>query len=284
MHVSGRLGNQLFEWSFAHELARSFQAEIHPVVDSRHFSLNQESIFTDDVLLCDSIRTQRKSEIAGLTFSILDKIATLESFKTKSAEEFFGISRQSDAYIVQEISKRPRLVSGFYINSSHVISNSSHLYQHLRSKFDSLELSEKIQRKFGAEPFQAIHIRRGDFIAMKETFGLLNLDWYEKNILRDLPLIVATDDIEGSREIIDALMPAYVLDPEAYSAWETLGILASAQRLVMANSTFSWWAGFCSVQTGNVAIFPKPFYRSEPWKNDLLLFPGFIESRSSFII
>lgn len=284
MHVSGRLGNQLFEWSFAHELANRFQSEIQPVIDSRHFSLHQESIFTDLELLCDSIRIQENSEIAGLTFSILDKISALKLLKTKSAEVYLGISRQSDAYILQEITRRPRLVSGFYINSSHVSSNSSHLYQHLRSKFESLRLSEKIQQNIGSEPFQAIHIRRGDFITMKETFGLLNLDWYANNIRRDLPLVVATDDLEGSREIIDALKPAHVLDPETYSPWETLGILASARRLVMANSTFSWWAGFCSVQAGNLAIFPKPFYRSEPWKNELLYFPGFSEARSSFVI
>lgn len=282
MHVSGRLGNQLFEWAFAHELASRFSAVVQPVIDSRHFDRNQESIFKDPQLLCDLILDQKNSEIIGLTFSALDKFASMGIFRTHFIEKLFQISRQNDAYILQEIYKRPRIISGFYINAQHVISNASHLYTHLESKFESLELSQKISEILGKEPFQAIHIRRGDFTTMKETFGLLNLEWYLNNIDKNLPLLVATDDMSGSQEIINALNPSFVLEPSQYSAWETLGILARSKRLVMANSTFSWWAGFCSAQAGNQPIFPKPFYRSEPWKNELLQIPGVLEQASSF--
>jgi hypothetical protein len=96
------------------------------------------------------------------------------------------------------------------------------------------------------------------------------------------PLVIATDDLEGSAEIIKSLNPDFVLDPKYVSPWQTLKILSTAKCLVLANSTFSWWAGYISAEKGNSVVFPKPFYKSEPWRNDVLEFSGINPEIASF--
>jgi len=282
LQVSGRLGNQLFEWSYAHFLAKKFGVKVQPVIDSRHFKENEASIFKDPSLLCSAVQPQINRESIGIVLAILDKLNTLYPGTSNSFERSLKVSRQQDAYILDDHPFRPRLVTGFFIDSSHVAENADHLFMHLANKFRAENIESKVNTLIGKQSFQAVHIRRGDFIPLKDTFGLLDSSWYSSNLAKDLPLILATDDVKGSSELIKNLKPEFILNPKEWNEWETLGILAQAERLIIANSTFSWWAGFCAVQNGKVCIVPKPFYLSEPWKDSHLQFEGFTYRDSSF--
>jgi hypothetical protein len=275
MQVSGRLGNQLFEWSFAHHLSKQFNMPIQPVIDSRHFSETQMSIFSDSNFVCAQVRPQIRQDSVGNFLAMLDKMSSSFPKQTERIEKLLQVSRQRDAYILSKHLAPPKLVTGFFINSSHVSENSSHLFGHLKQKFQAGDLNAKLQSLLKGEPFQAVHIRRGDFIPLKNTFGLLSSHWYSKHLDSDLPLVLATDDVDGSSSLINQLKPTITLHPKEWNAWDTLGILSQAKKLILANSTFSWWAGFCAVQNGNTCIAPKPFYKSEPCKDSNLKFEGF---------
>ena len=51
------------------------------------------------------------------------------------------------------------------------------------------KLSPLLPSKF-FDTFQAIHVRRGDYISHRETFGILALDYFSKHLKEDLPLLV----------------------------------------------------------------------------------------------
>jgi hypothetical protein len=282
LQVSGRLGNQLFQWSYAHYLSYKFGVPVQPVIDSKHFEEKQPSIFTDSIFSCIHVLPQKRNESIGNMLVFLDKMNSLLPSMSGPLERRLRISRQKDAYILNDQPFHPRLVTGFFIDSSHVADNAPHLMHHLNKKFEKERVESKIHSISNGQSFQAVHIRRGDFIPLKETFGLLDSSWYLSNLDPALPLVLATDDIEGSSELIKELKPKIILNPGDWTEWETLGILSRAKRLITANSTFSWWAGFCSVQNGNTCIVPKPFYKSEPWKDSHLVLKGFLQRKSIF--
>jgi hypothetical protein len=282
MQLNGRLGNQLFLWAYAHELASVFEDSVQPFIDQFHFSKDEQTIFNDKALLCERVLPLIKSDFSGFLLKVLDKLESQRNPLAQLFETRLGFSRQRDAFILQQLEKKPTLVTGYFINAEMVSSNSNHLLSHLSRKFEEIHLQKTKFSELIDLDYEAIHIRRGDYKTLINTFGLLDLDWYQQNLSRKNPLVIATDDLAGSREIIKKLRPDFLLDPEEVSPWQTLKILSSSKRLIMANSTFSWWAGYIASEKDNEVIFPKPFYKSEPWKNEVLEFPKSITKLSSF--
>ncbi len=282
MQISGRLGNQLFQWAYAHQLADQFKVQIHPFVDKWHFSPSEESVYSIRDMKCIHIAEQKTFNLGGQIFRILDKISSINSNLAKSISHKSGVLQQADAYVMPEVRAKPWLVSGFYISADPVKIYGDHLWDILRCIIEPVFISKKFSMNL-PDSFQAIHVRRGDFQSMQKTFGLLDVEWYSRNLNFNLPIVLATDDLMGAQEIINTIKPDIILDPDLVNPVETLAILANSEKLVLANSTFSWWAGFCVSRTGGEVIFPKPFYLSEPWKNESMLLPGFTERPSSFI-
>lgn len=282
MQISGRLGNQLFQWAYAHQLADQFKVQIHPFVDKLHFSSSEDSIYSLQGMRCVHIANEKTFDLGGQIFRILDKISSVNPKISNYLSYKSGILRQSDAYIMPELRFKPWLVSGFYISAEPAKLYGDHLWGILKKIIEPVFIFQKITLNL-PDKYQAIHVRRGDFQTMQKTFGLLDENWYERNLDFNLPIVLATDDLIGAQEIINKIKPDIVLDPAVVSPIETLAILANSKKLILANSTFSWWAGFCVSRTGGQVIFPKPFYLSEPWKNESMILPNFIERPSSFI-
>lgn len=282
MQLNGRLGNQLFLWAYAHELWDVYNVPIRPFSDKFHFPIGNSTVFDDASMLCQGVLPRSRSDFSGLILKSLDKLAAHKGSIATTIENLIKIQRQKDAYEMPELKFKPNIVTGYYINASMVSRNAEHLLEHLKHKFTELPKLDEQYRDLLTMKYEAIHIRRGDYTKLSKTFGLLDLNWYERNIGRKYPLVVATDDLSGSSEVIKALSPEYILDPSRVSPWQTMSILGSAQRLIMANSTFSWWAGYIGSHNGAEVVFPSPFYKSEPWRNKVLEFESCIPANSSF--
>lgn len=270
IQVSGRLGNQLFQWAFAHELAEYFNESVTPVVDPIHFPIGQNSIYVGGLSKCCHIGDQISSRNLGYILKFFDKLKNINQKIAIKVWNLAGFYRESDAYtvpILEKLTKKPRFLTGFYISELYVLKHRSHLHEMLTEKFtkESELISSKIDLP---DAFQAVHVRRGDFSSLKDSFGLLSRDWYLQNLDQNLPIVLATDDLLGARDVISAISPQFILDPANFSPWETLGILSKAKQIVLSNSTFGWWSGFCAAENGGTVIYPHPFYKSS--KDDQL--------------
>jgi hypothetical protein len=123
------------------------------------------------------------------------------------------------------------------------------------------------------EKFYAIHIRRGDYENLTDHFGLLSGNYYLSavNGLIDnyglKPIYVFSDDIKKARSLFcDFPFEVSYVEPSADStALESLVLMSKSCGLVIANSTFSWWAGILS--TGSTPVlYPKPFLKNEKFE------------------
>jgi hypothetical protein len=111
---------------------------------------------------------------------------------------------------------------------------------------------------FLKHPFQVLHVRRGNFLdASNVGFGLLASEWYLKNKVEGLPIILVTDGPAGvSKEIAD-LRPDLVLGPTQADEYQVLRIMSESVHLVAANSTFSWLGGFLVCHNGAKVVYPR---------------------------
>lgn len=119
---------------------------------------------------------------------------------------------------------------------------------------------EDIRRMYGASEVTdrrvAIHVRRGDYLATNGFYADLGAsDYYERAIAAfpDSRFLVFCHD--GQDEKQDSEDMQWCLGRfqgdrfdfhEAKGEIDDLNVMASCSGIIMANSTFSWWAAFLS--------------------------------------
>ena len=114
-----------------------------------------------------------------------------------------------------------------------------------------------------------LHVRGGDYFHNPQL-GILSSRYYrwalellagEANTER-LRVDVFTDDVSRFRAIERDLPRehSYTLIPaQSREPWSVIGQISAYRRLVMANSTFSYWGALLGKQPKQV-VFPSPFY------------------------
>jgi hypothetical protein len=132
------------------------------------------------------------------------------------------------------------------------------------------------------EQWVGIHVRRGDY---KDLAGLeVGEIYYERALalLSDLGgpqhLVVFSDEVELARDMsVWRRFPhvTFIESPPGTSPLETLLLMSLASQLVIANSTFSWWAAWVGERPDRRVIFPRPWGNTLCENRDLIP-PGWI--------
>ena len=95
-------------------------------------------------------------------------------------------------------------------------------------------------------------------------------------------MIVFTDQQFLPREYIEVLNPQHIITPKELSGEETFALMSSSKRLILANSTFSWWAGFLTMQNHGTVLIPSPWLKSGHYQGNLE-YPGMMSMVAEFI-
>jgi hypothetical protein len=129
-----------------------------------------------------------------------------------------------------------------------------------------LEMCEKVQPGAGNI---GLHVRRGDYTLpeQQKVQGLASRAYYERSLSQlrrmglDGPVYLATDSPAAVREEFAGMGEFLPIDPPPDThPFEVVLILSRVDGLVIANSSFSWWAGFIGDRPGQVVIAPRPWF------------------------
>jgi hypothetical protein len=114
-----------------------------------------------------------------------------------------------------------------------------------------------------------VHIRRGDYMGLDKSHGLLGLDYYKnainylENLIPNNPYWVFSDDIEQSKFEFANCFPEntkWIAPPASSSPIESLLLMSLGASNIIANSTFSWWAA--TLNSGSkIKIAPNSWFR-----------------------
>lgn len=141
---------------------------------------------------------------------------------------------------------------------------------------ETQELAQQIATGSGV----VIHLRRGDYQRLENSFGLLSFDYYLKALERLETyrgrlgkVFVFSDDLGlVNRDFLPRLGKLY--DIEAVkplgSPDQDLFAMSHASNFVIANSSFSWWAAnLGSDQEERKVVYPQPWFKESPFSNGL---------------
>lgn len=282
IHLAGRLGNQLFQWSYCHQLASTYGVKPKFVVNRKH----HPNLLLDELIMkriaCNHIEETRKSSGIGWLLLILDKLAVNHQNFSRQLAKQLGILRVPNGSDVPIMPiKQPWLVTGFFINHTLVEEVEPLIIAELLETLKTISMPSKIIRI--QADYQVMHIRRGDFRQHQETFGILSDNYYAGNREESLPLYICTDEPDSVAGLASRLQASKVVGPLDLNAWQTLKFMSGAKNLVMANSTLSWWAGFIAANCGSTVLLPDPFYKTSGSGEDFFKYRLFKTSKAQFV-
>jgi hypothetical protein len=124
-----------------------------------------------------------------------------------------------------------------------------------------------LEREILKEKPIVVHVRGGDYINLKDSFGMLNIDFFEQalDILTrqygTQKIWLFSDDMERVRYFSANL--SLTIDRtfcnDGLSSAETLKLMSMGKFLVISNSTFSWWAG--RISSADKIIAPNKWFK-----------------------
>jgi hypothetical protein len=139
-------------------------------------------------------------------------------------------------------------------------------------KVPSRWFEDTIQEILDLKPI-VLHVRRGDYIKHAETYGLLSdayfataleLVWEQIPDSRNAEVWVFTDSVENVKTAMPILASnttRLVEAPVGTSDSDILIAMSFADKLVISNSTFSWWAAMLN-SPKKIIVAPSKWYKN----------------------
>jgi len=239
--LNGRLGNQLFQYAFALCLAKKFNTGY----------LIDDSKFKDSFLkYFEPLTIYDNKYIKKIT----RRIAAKKVFKLVNQTGFeqspFDFNQLKNNCRYEGFFQSP----SFFNDLSESIKNRFRIKSEYRIKFD-----KNYGSIFNNNKVLVIHYRLGDYLTWNvDVLGGSNLalpEEYYLQALKQIPdldkytIVVVTDDKENIKNKLEILKEKIVVSDNEISDFQ---MLMHADKLIISNSTFAWWAAFLNIKNAQV--------------------------------
>ena len=124
----------------------------------------------------------------------------------------------------------------------------------------------------------AIHVRRGDYKNPNSPTGLLSREYYADAIAKttsefsNYEYWVFSDDINDAKILLSGLIPEgskWIIPPDRADPAESLVLMSNMKAIIVANSSFSWWAATANIKK-ELVIAPDPWFKNTKTPLDLI--------------
>lgn len=279
VELVGGVGNQLFQVFAGISLAKKNDSRL--VIDTSLIGVNG---------------TFHKSHISDFDLSLEYTHSNIKRYfqRTIFARVYRGICRRSkfaslttalvfrryqsleigfDEKLLQIVP--PITISGYFQTPKYFDALQAAEPMELRLKQTSFWLKENLI-EMTDKKILGIHVRRGDYKKLKETFGLLDHVYYEKAIAQAFneqfydEIWLFSDEPQEAKTIAQKFGNIKLIEePQGSNPLEAMILLSKCHGIVISNSTFAWWAAKMSLHS-NIYI-PSPWFKNERYSKELII-------------
>lgn len=288
VNLSGGLGNQMFQYAFGRILSLHHKTDL--ILDLSNYSINLNSSYNDYGLAIRKyelgcfLLEPSFSEVTHKNFFFpKDNLASKILYKTerilKRKALIFESQNGYDEKIWSRV-QRNSYIHGFW--QSHLYFNK--IEQLLKNDFKfnlNISRNEHLEKCIQQYDSIAIHIRRGDYessTVVNNIHGLCSLEYYKSatSIIRNKILspvfYIFSDDIEWCKTNINWLPNANYIKNIDSPAYYDMYLMSMCKSIIIANSTFSWWAAWLNQNPNKVVIAPILWFKNTT-ADELKIYP-----------
>lgn len=278
IQIVGGLGNQLFQFYAGAYLAIRTNSELildfSKVAVSR--TVHKSSINQLDVGKGYQARLRGISPMKSLIWRIYQKLVREIGLFRFLASKIFRIYQSTQIGfdpVIEDLSP-PIEIHGYY--------QSWRYFEYCRvvgiedPKLGTSSIWFKsLHEKITSEKAIGIHVRRGDYLSLTDSFGILG-ECYYRDALKmaqvknpDKNVYVFSDDIKYAQDLFPGSNFNFVIAPIDSIAAESMFLMSACSSLIIANSTFSWWSAALGNKEKDVYA-PQKWFRSLEDPKDLI--------------
>jgi hypothetical protein len=269
--LKGGLGNQLFQYAAAKNIALENQTEL--LIDE--ITGFKEDPYNRSFALFDfCIESKSASPTLIKSFKNTSKIGKLFQYKIQKLfslgylnflhERFYHF----DNRIANLKIRKNIYLEGYFHSEKYFKSISAQIQCEFEFKNKPDDDSVLYLKKIESANSTSLHIRKYDDTKNLESssiYGVCSLTYYQKAInyiqekIPNSTFFIFSDDIEFARNqlIIEDSKVEYVNRKGSSRASEDLRLMASCKNNIIANSTFSWWGAWLNKSPDKIVIAPK---------------------------
>jgi len=246
--IKGGLGNQLFQWTYAHSLNTEdgfYPSRFHYGHHDKIMNLELNEIFK----ACPHVLNHGALSPAREYVSHLAEWLWVKGSGKRVAESILGYYQEDPRNDQKQRIGKDRTAwinSGYFQNNKYANDSIGAIQLEILPHAEKIAAG-LIESKLIPRKYSVVHIRTGiyssqssinpDFIGnLHERYFLENLDKLKANYL-----IVLTENANHISSLLNKIKPDLVLDSNNLNAWETLATMTLSQSMIGSNSSLSWW-------------------------------------------
>lgn len=248
INVKGGLGNQLFQAAFGLWLERNLNADVKYAVHSYvGYSYGHK-------FLLNSWNSSLSREIYDFKKDSRKFILIREPEITFKVESLLTL-------IETNICKGNNIFLDGYWNNIIYYAQVQEDVRHFFTPSGIAKETTSLAREIREDVTVGLHIRRADY----GHHGLVKLAYYTscieeiRNERGDARVIVFSDEYNFSKFQFGKMPRVEVRQPNVKDPREDFYLLTQCTHFILANSTFSFWAGLIGEKSESIVFFPEPF-------------------------
>jgi hypothetical protein len=288
LNVMGGLGNQMFQYAFGLALAQSTGQEVRFILDtlSKHKSartFDLQNVFglnpplASDADLEKMIGHWRKR-------AWIRRVLSRRSFRLIGGPHFISESHYSSVPKHEALSLKGAYFHGYWQSQDYFMSASNCVRKSFQFVGDSCPANHAVRERMNAAPSIGIHVRRGDYVSNPKAaskHGVLSPDHYVRaveNLRQAMPgarVFAFSDDPKWLQCFVESHFEnaECILNNVGTKSFRDMQLMTNCDALVIANSSFSWWAAWLNNKPRKIIVAPKRWFQN-PNFNTAKLIPS----------
>jgi hypothetical protein len=273
--ITGGIGNQMFQYA----IGRSISIRKKNILKlDKSFYLSQIKRDYELDLFNTIGEIASKEEISALSgienfpMKVMRRLG-LSVFKPKSYFREKTAAQFDDKVFDFQ---RDLYLDGYWQNENYFKNIRREILSEFTLKNDICHKAKEQLNKIKKTNSVALHVRRGDYITnthAAKSHGICNINYYKKAVLfmtssmSAPPLFyVFSDDIEWCKKNFTFLNNKVFID-DTRDALEDLELMKQCKNIIVANSTFSWWAAWLNQNKNKIVVCPEIWWTSRVGSN-----------------
>jgi len=270
VRLTGGLGNQMFQYATARALADRLGAEL--LLDTRAFVRTL------------AFRAYTRRAYALSPFRLRARVASPADLKhwpawvvdigmrLRLARPLFRRWHFESA-ITYDPSLRtlqqPVCLVGYWQSERYFIDNADRIRADFTLRQPLAGANASLLKLARSNDSVGLHVRRGDFVSLDhaaQMHGLCSIDYYRRaidlvrNSRPQCRFIVFSDDPEWARAELPLDPSSVFVTGNGPNPEQDLALMSACKHHILANSSFSWWAGWLGYSPEQIVIAPAPWY------------------------
>jgi hypothetical protein len=276
VHLSGGLGNQMFQYMAGSALARA---------TNREFSINLNWFLNPAILHRNdsAYLTKRKIDIiqfSEIAATKIDRWPTPRDGRMERVIARLGQSTRESIGIATEVGFQNntwlrggeiKRLFGFFMSPKYFLGmDPQPIFSNLEPPMSGW--SRKIGDQIRTTKSIGVHIRLGDYVSLgdkvipTEAYFLAGVNYLKSKLGDDAKVYFFTDEPDRVSQLFPILVSfGTIVSPPSYTTpAENLLVLSKCSSFVCSNSTFSWWGAALSAAPDSLLVRPSYFYTEKP--------------------